>query len=193
MIRPILAETKRYGEFSKAGEFVYDHPHQWGSRRIGPDLAREGGKQSGLWHVLHFKDPKLVTQGSIMPPYPWLLKRPLDFDVIPTRMRAMKTLGVPYTDDDIEGAIEAAKQQASDIAGKIEEDKGPKDLEDKAVIALIAYVDRLGVDLFATPPADDGPADAGAPVAGDDQPETTEAPPETASHDEQEPLATAKK
>ncbi len=70
MIRPILSETKRYGEYSKPGEFVYDHPFQWGSRRIGPDLAREGGKQSPAWHALHFEDPAQVTQGSIMPPYP---------------------------------------------------------------------------------------------------------------------------
>jgi len=75
MIRPILAETKRYGEYSKAGEFVYDHPFQWGSRRIGPDLAREGGKQSFLWHALHFQEPQQVTQKSIMPSYDSLLHR----------------------------------------------------------------------------------------------------------------------
>jgi cytochrome c oxidase cbb3-type subunit I/II len=154
MIRPILAETKRYGEYSKAGEFVYDHPFQWGSRRIGPDLAREGGKQSPLWHTLHFQDPKQVVQGSIMPPFSWLLKTPLNFDEIPRKMTAMQTLGVPYSDHDIETAVDTAKKQAREIADKIERDKGPAGLEDMKVIALIAYVDRLGVDLFAVPPGE---------------------------------------
>jgi cytochrome c oxidase cbb3-type subunit I/II len=152
MIRPILSETKRYGEYSKAGEFVYDHPFQWGSRRIGPDLAREGGKQSALWHALHFRNPKEVTQGSIMPAYPWLLTSELNFNVIPRRMTVMRTLGVPYEDDDIQNGITTARKQASEIAAKIEKDDGPRDLEDKKVVALIAYLDRLGVDLFATPP-----------------------------------------
>lgn len=152
MIRPILAETKRYGEYSKPGEFVYDHPFQWGSRRIGPDLAREGGKQSPLWHALHFQDPRQVTPGSIMPEYGWLLTQPLDFTTIPQRMHAMRRLGVPYTDEDIEGAIEAAQRQATQIATKIEQDQGPAGLADKQVVAMIAYLDRLGRDLFAAPP-----------------------------------------
>jgi cytochrome c oxidase cbb3-type subunit I/II len=163
MIRPILAETKRYGEYSKAGEFVYDHPFQWGSRRIGPDLAREGGKQSPVWHALHFQDPKQVTEGSIMPPYPSLLSSRLDFESIPRRMKALRTLGVPYTEDEIAGSVEAARRQAQDIADKIVKDKGPKKLEDKTVIALIAYLDRLGTDLFAAPPAGE-PADSGQPA-----------------------------
>ncbi len=152
-IRPILAETKRYGEYSKAGEFVYDHPFQWGSRRIGPDLAREGGKQSPVWHALHFQDPRQVTPGSIMPSYPWLLTQPLDFASIPPHMTAMQRLGVPYTEEDIETGIVSAHQQAQEFANKIAQDKGPAGLEDKAVIALIAYVDRLGRDLFASPPS----------------------------------------
>jgi cytochrome c oxidase cbb3-type subunit I/II len=151
MIRPILSETKRYGEYSKPGEFVYDHPFQWGSRRIGPDLAREGGKQSPAWHALHFEDPAQVTQGSIMPPYPWLLEKPLDFDTIPRRMTAMKHVGVPYSEEEIAGSVDAAHQQAKDIADKIAGTEGRKDLADKQVVALIAYIDRLGTDLFATP------------------------------------------
>ena len=168
MIRPILAETKRYGEYSKAGEFVYDHPFQWGSRRIGPDLAHEGGKQSPLWHVLHFQDPAQVTLGSIMPPYPGLLESPVDFVRIPKHMRAMQRLGVPYTDDDIAGAEDAARAQAMAIATKIEADQGPKGLADKKVVALIAYLDRLGKDLFAaappsgTPPSDTTPTTTAA-------------------------------
>ncbi len=96
MIRPMVAETKRYGEYSKPGESVYDHPFQWGSRRIGPDLAREGGKQSDLWHVLHFRNPADMNEGSMMPSYAYLLKKKLDFDSIPLRIGAMQTLGVPY-------------------------------------------------------------------------------------------------
>jgi len=160
MIRPILAETKRYGEYSKPGEFVYDHPFQWGSRRIGPDLGREGGKQSATWHVLHFQDPRQVTQGSIMPQYAWLLEKQADFDAIPARMRGMRTLGVPYTDEEIENAMEAARRQAAEIAEKVAADKGPQDIADKEVVALTAYLDRLGKDLFATPPT---PAPADGP------------------------------
>jgi cytochrome c oxidase cbb3-type subunit I/II len=168
MIRPILAETKRYGEYSKAGEFVYDHPFQWGSRRIGPDLAREGGKQSALWHVRHFEDPDQITQGSIMPPYPWLLKPgKLNLGVIPARMEAMRTLGVPYTDDDINNAVQTASAQANEIAKKIEEDEGPPGLQDAEVVALIAYLDRLGKDLFAPALEQETPAEEPAVAQGE--------------------------
>jgi cytochrome c oxidase cbb3-type subunit I/II len=152
MIRPILAETKRYGEYSKPGESVFDHPFQWGSRRIGPDLAREGGKQSALWHVRHFQDPNNITPGSIMPRFAWLLENRIDFDVIPRRMAAMRTLGVPYSDDEIRQGAAAARRQAAQIAKKIADDKGPAQLDEREVVALIAYVDRLGRDLFAPPP-----------------------------------------
>jgi cytochrome c oxidase cbb3-type subunit I/II len=158
MIRPILAETKRYGEYSKAGEFIYDHPFQWGSRRIGPDLAREGGRQSPLWHVLHFQDPKQVTKGSVMPPYASLLTTPLDLGVVQQRMMAMRKLGVPYTDADVARALTDASAQAAEIAGKVESGGGPAGLADKQVAAVIAYLDRLGKDLFAAPPADASPA-----------------------------------
>jgi len=147
MIRPILAETKRYGEYSKAGEFVYDHPFQWGSRRIGPDLAREGGRQSNLWHLLHFRGPSQITPGSIMPHYPHLEAGKLDFESIPVRVRAMQALGVPYTREEHEQAAELAKAQAKDIATKIVQQGGSQGLEDKQVVALIAYIQRLGTDL----------------------------------------------
>lgn len=153
MVRPILAETKRYGEYSKAGEFVFDHPFQWGSRRIGPDLAREGGKQSFLWHALHFQEPQKVTDKSIMPAYAALLTKAMNFDDIPPRMTAMRMLGVPYTEADIQNGVDAARTQAAAIAAKIEQEKGPAGLAEKQVVALIAYVDRLGRDLFKTPPA----------------------------------------
>jgi cytochrome c oxidase cbb3-type subunit I/II len=147
MVRPIRAETERYGEFSKGGEFIYDHPFQWGSRRIGPDLHRVGGKYPDLWHVRHMDDPRSITQGSIMPPYPWMLKNELNFDRIPTIMRAHRTLGVPYTDADIDGGIASATEQAAAIAEEVVAQGGPEDLADKEIVALIAYLQRLGTDI----------------------------------------------
>ncbi len=153
MIRPIRSETVRYGEYSKPGEFVYDHPFLWGSRRIGPDLQRVGGKYPSLWHVRHFEDPRSVTPQSIMPSYLFLLSAPLDFDSIPRHVQAQQMIGVPYTDADIEGARLAAKTQAAAVAKDIVDQGGPKHLEDKQVIALIAYMQRLGRDIQALPPA----------------------------------------
>jgi cytochrome c oxidase cbb3-type subunit I/II len=163
MIRPILAETKRYGEYSKPGEFAYDHPFQWGSRRIGPDLAREGGRQNALWHVTHFQNPENVTSNSVMPAYPHLLTTPMNLSDIDVRVGVMKKLGVPYDDATVRGACELAVGQATAIAKQIEEQKGPTGLADKEVIALIAYLDRLGVDLFKPPPAP--PAPPGQPAS----------------------------
>jgi cytochrome c oxidase cbb3-type subunit I/II len=148
----MLAETKRYGEYSKPGEFVYDHPFQWGSRRIGPDLAREGGKKSDLWHYQHFLAPGEVTQGSIMPSYRFLSRQETDFASIPLRVRAMQALGVPYTDAERAAAAESAKAQSKEIAQRIFVQGGPKGLDDKKVVALIAYMQRLGKDLFEPPP-----------------------------------------
>jgi cytochrome c oxidase cbb3-type subunit I/II len=181
MIRPILAETKRYGEYSKAGEFVYDHPFQWGSRRIGPDLAREGGRKSSLWHVLHFKNPPELTPKSLMPPYPWLLEKPINFDSLAAGVRANATLGVPYSEAEVSGAVDLAKAQASKIAADIVSQGGPEGLADKQVVAMIAYLQRLGTDLFATPPAvpaipEPSPTAPAAPAAP-----TTPAAPATSS------------
>lgn len=149
MIRPILPETKRYGEYSKPGEFVYDHPFQWGSRRIGPDLAREGiSRPQENWHALHFEYPSQISPGTLMPPYPWLLEKKIDFESIPTRMLALKRIGVPYTDQDRAHAIEDAKRQARQISQAIIQANGRADLEDKQVVALIAYLKRLGTDLY---------------------------------------------
>jgi cytochrome c oxidase cbb3-type subunit I/II len=156
MIRPILSETKRYGEYSKPGEFVYDHPFQWGSRRIGPDLAREGGNRSALWHVLHFEDPRQVEQGSIMPAYPWLLKDDLDFKVIPNRMATMQKLGVPYSNAEVSSGVETAQRQAAELAAKLQVE-GREIPETKKVLALIAYIERLGTDLFAAAPEEEAP------------------------------------
>ncbi len=151
MIRPIRSETVRYGEYSKPGEFVYDHPHLWGSRRIGPDLQRIGGKYPNLWHVRHFENPRSVTPQSIMPSYDFLLTTPLDFDSIPRHVQAQQLIGVPYTDADIKGARLAAKTQAVALAKDIVDQGGPKHLEDMQVVALIAYMQRLGRDISALP------------------------------------------
>ena len=153
MIRPIRAETVRYGEYSKPGEFVYDHPFLWGSRRIGPDLQRIGGKYPSLWHVRHFEDPRSVTPQSIMPSYRWLLATPIDFEAIPAHVEAQQTVGVPYTDAEIRNAKLAAETQAAAVAKDIADQGGPKLLQDKEVVALIAYLQRLGRDIQTLPPA----------------------------------------
>lgn len=126
MIRPLRAETERYGHYSVAGESVYDHPFQFGSKRTGPDLARVGGRYSDEWHRVHLMNPRDVVPESNMPSYPWLAKRPLDGLEIGARMAALRRLGVPYTDDDIWSA-------AMPTQGKSEMD------------ALIAYLQGLGV------------------------------------------------
>ena len=162
MIRPILAETMRYGEYSKPGEFVYDHPFQWGSRRIGPDLAREGGKQSPSWHALHFQQPTQVNAQSIMPAYPGLLETDADLVGISARMKVMKQMGVPYKDADIATGTEAARKQAADIAKQIVDQGGKPGLENKEVVALIAYLQRLGTDIYKAP---ETPATPAAPAS----------------------------
>ena len=111
MIRPIFAEVKRYGEYSKPGEFIYDRPFQWGSRRIGPDLAREGGRQSSYWHFLHFEDPAQISPGSIMPSYKHLIDQEINFDAIKARVGSMAMLGVPYGEA-VTNAPEMAREQA---------------------------------------------------------------------------------
>jgi len=159
MIRPFLWETMRYGEYSKPGEFVYDHPFQWGSRRIGPDLAREGGLRTHLWHYRHFKNPADVSENSIMPRYSWLLNNKINFDEIQGRVDSMALLGVPYGEmlkDN--NSVDNAKEQALVIALELEDQGGPAALEtmDKKVIALIAYLQRMGTDISKEPaPTDD--------------------------------------
>jgi cytochrome c oxidase cbb3-type subunit 2 len=128
MIRPFRAETERYGHYSVAGEFVYDHPFQWGSKRTGPDLQRVGGKYSDDWHRTHLNNPRDLVPESNMPGYPWLAKTPARSDDIEAKMRALRSVGVPYSDADIAGA---GKQ----LAGKTEQD------------SLIAYLQGLGTAL----------------------------------------------
>ncbi len=167
MIRPIWAETKRYGDYSKPGEFVYDHPFQWGSRRIGPDLAREGGLRSNLWHTLHLQDPRQSITQSIMPAYPHLLANTIDWNEIQTHVRAQAMIGVPYGEAVKDGVSQGlaraqAKTIADDIAKGDGSGNGPKGLEDKKIVALIAYLQRIGTDISKPAPA---PAVPAAPAA----------------------------
>lgn len=128
MIRPFRAETLRYGHYSVAGEFVYDHPFQWGSKRTGPDLHRVGGKYSDEWHRIHLTNPRDLVPESIMPAYPWLEKTPVDAEAMPSHMRALRRVGVPYTDAEIAAV--------------------PADVKDKTELdAMIAYLQILGTHL----------------------------------------------
>ena len=146
MIRPFRDEVARYGEYSKAGEFVYDHPFQWGSKRTGPDLAREGGKYPDSWHYNHMYDPRSMSPGSIMPQYPWLLDNKLDTASTPAKINAMITLGVPYEKDYANKANADLMEQAKTIEGNLKKDKIETD-PDMEIIALIAYLQRLGKDI----------------------------------------------
>ena len=154
MIRPFRAETERYGEYSKPGESVYNHPFQWGSRRIGPDLARIGEKYPHLWHVRHMEDPRSTSPGSIMPRYSWLLDAPLDLSESSAKLRLMTKLNVPYSESEIFHAETAAREQAELIAKEIESQGGPKGLSDKQIVALVAYLQRVGVDIKKAPDFD---------------------------------------
>lgn len=145
-IRPMTHEVLRYGKPSEAAEFVYDHPFQWGSKRTGPDLARVGGKYSHMWHYRHFDKPQEVTAGSIMPRYTWLFNQKTDFDSLPKKLAAMQTMGVPYSNEEIAGGVETAKAQAKLIAEELSNSGVPIAIENKEVIALIAYLQRLGTD-----------------------------------------------
>ncbi|MBD9665343.1 cytochrome c oxidase cbb3-type subunit 2 [Variovorax paradoxus] len=128
MIRPFRSETLRYGHYSVAGEFVYDHPFQWGSKRTGPDLHRVGGKYSDEWHRIHLNNPRDLVPESNMPAYAWLDRTQVDADAIPRRMRALRQVGVPYTDEEI-------ARSADDVRGKTEMD------------ATVAYLQSLGLAL----------------------------------------------
>jgi cytochrome c oxidase cbb3-type subunit I/II len=147
MIRPFRDETLRYGRYSEPQESAFDHPFQWGSRRIGPDLARVGGKYPDLWHYRHLQDPRLIASQSVMPSYAWILKAELDTHLASAKVNAMKKLGVPYTDDDVKSAEENLNQQARRIASQLKEQGLREDISGKEVVALIAYLQRLGTDL----------------------------------------------
>ncbi|WP_034258779.1 cytochrome-c oxidase, cbb3-type subunit I [Altibacter lentus] len=168
MIRPFRSEVERYGEYSKSGEYVYDHPFLWGSKRTGPDLFRVGGKYSDNWHLNHFYDPQSTSSGSIMPSYKWLIQSKLDKSMTEAKMEAMVSLGVPYTEEDIARAQEWMDEQGATIQQNLysdpdfvktyEADKQYAqengetfiEMKDREVVAIIAYLQRLGTDIKVT-------------------------------------------
>lgn len=165
MIRPFRSEVERYGEYSKAGEYVYDHPFLWGSKRTGPDLHREGGKYSDNWHLNHLYDPRSTSSGSIMPSYPWLIKNKLDKSQTEAKMKTMVSLGVPYTNEDIANAQQQMDEQGTQIEQSLYNDpdfvqsyeadkKNAAEsgsefvaMKDREIVAIIAYLQRLGTDI----------------------------------------------
>ncbi len=148
MVRPFRDEVARYGEYSKAGEFVYDHPFQWGSKRTGPDLARVGGKYPDSWHYNHMMDPRIMSPGSIMPQYTWLLDNDIDTTITAAKIRAMQTLGVPYPEGYDKIANKDLMTQANSIRINLKIDK-IQTPANKEIVALIAYLQRLGKDIKA--------------------------------------------
>ena len=165
MIRPFRSEVERYGEYSKSGEYVYDHPFLWGSKRTGPDLHRIGGKYSDNWHLNHMYDPQSTSSGSIMPSYKWLINSELDKSNTETKMKAMVALGVPYTEEEIANAEKWMDEQGTKIEQNLYSDpdfvttyeadkKYAKDngedfveMKDREIVAVIAYLQRLGTDI----------------------------------------------
>ena len=165
MVRPFRSEVERYGPYAKAGEFVYDHPFLWGSKRTGPDLLRVGGKYSDNWHFNHMYDPQTTSSGSIMPGYKWMIRNKDDRSDIQTKMAAMVTLGVPYTQEEIDQAFDLMDAQATQIEQNLysdpdfvksyEADKAAAEaasiefipMKDREIVALIAYLQRLGTDI----------------------------------------------
>ncbi|MBP1841561.1 cytochrome-c oxidase, cbb3-type subunit I [Formosa algae] len=165
MIRPFRSEVERYGEYSKAGEYVYDHPFLWGSKRTGPDIHRIGGKYSDNWHLNHMYDPQSTSSGSIMPAYQWIVRDELDKSETENKMEVMVTLGVPYTEEDIANAQQSMLEQGTaieknlysdpDFAETYENDKKSAaesgadfvEMKNREIVALIAYLQRLGTDI----------------------------------------------
>jgi cytochrome c oxidase cbb3-type subunit I/II len=165
-VRPFRSEVERYGPQSKAGEFVYDHPFLWGSKRTGPDLLREGGKYNDNWHFNHFWNPQSISTGSIMPSYKWLFdNKPMDISLTEKKMKAMVTLGVPYTDAQVANGLKDLRAQAIKIEERLKNDpdfvksyeesrkkaaaKGEVfvPMNEREIVALIAYIQRLGTDI----------------------------------------------
>lgn len=148
MIRPFRSETERYGEYSKAGEYVYDHPFLWGSKRTGPDLHRLNGKYSNTWHYNHMLAPDAVSTGSIMPAYPWLFEQSIDKSLTSGKIRALRTVGVPYEDGYESQANDDLDKQAAEIVASLKADE-IEVMPEAEIVALIAYLQRLGKDIKA--------------------------------------------
>ena len=154
MVRPFRSETARYGDYSKSGEFIYDRPFLWGSKRTGPDLHREGGLRNDAWHFNHMYDPRSTSPGSIMPPYPWLFRRDLDVSSTPAKIRTLRKLGTPYPEGYDQQAIDDLQKQAKGIAETLRtQGVELESLENKEIVALIAYLQRLGTDIKPKPQA----------------------------------------
>jgi cytochrome c oxidase cbb3-type subunit I/II len=152
MIRPFRSETERYGQYSMSGEFIYDRPHLWGSKRTGPDVHRVGGKYLDIWHYRHMEDPYSTSPGSIMPPYKWMLERKTNTDYLSAKIRVLQSLGTPYPEGYADVAIDDLNEQAASIAANLRE-QGVEDdeLEERQIVALIAYLQRLGTDIMTDP------------------------------------------
>jgi len=162
MVRPFHSEKLRYGEISTAGEFIYDHPFQWGSKRTGPDLHRVGGKYPYLWHYNHMMDPRSTSPGSNMPAYAWMAERKIDGEDTVIKVKAMKTLGVPYDAFTISNAAQLATTQANEIVAELKA-SGDVNLDaDSEMVAMIAYLQRLGTH----PKSTMAPAESAPPAGG---------------------------
>jgi cytochrome c oxidase cbb3-type subunit I/II len=154
MVRPFRSETERYGDYSKSGEFIYDRPFLWGSKRTGPDLHRLGGKYPDSWHYNHMLDPESMSPGSIMPPYPWLIKNDLNYSTIEKKIKVLRTLGTPYPEGYEQIAAQDLEKQAKIVADNLRKDGiDSEGLEKKEIVALIAYMQRLGTDIKPRPQA----------------------------------------
>jgi cytochrome c oxidase cbb3-type subunit I/II len=164
MVRPFRSETERYGPYSKAGEYVYDHPFLWGSKRTGPDLHRVGGKYLDDWHFRHMENPRDLNPQSIMPAYPWLLSQKLDVGVIEGRMMALRKVGVPYTDDEIKNAKKSIEEQAKRVSLNLAVGSITNAPPDREINALIAFLQRLGKDIKSDPGTNAATATAQAPA-----------------------------
>lgn len=147
MIRPFRSETERYGEYSKAGEFVYDHPFLWGSKRTGPDLHRQGGKYNDSWHYYHMYDPTITSPGSIMPAYPWLYDQVINKDLTAAKISALRKIGVPYPDGFEDIANDDLDKQAQKIVNNLKQQDNIDIAKEAEIVALIAYLQRLGTDI----------------------------------------------
>jgi cytochrome c oxidase cbb3-type subunit I/II len=150
-VRPMPHEVLRYGKPSEAAEFVYDHPFQWGSKRTGPDLARVGGKYNHMWHYKHFHDPRSVTAGSIMPRYTWLFDSKTDYSSLPKKLEVMAKMGVPYSQEEIKNAVAIAQKQAAEVTAELVQSGVPQKIENMEIVALISYIQRIGVDYGSLP------------------------------------------
>ncbi len=162
MIRPMRAEVLRYGEWTRAGEYAYDHPFLLGSRRMGPDLQRLGGKYPDAWHYEHMRDPRSTSPGSVMPPYTWLHHQTYDVADIQASLRALKRVGVPYTDAQIGSAGASMQLQAQGVVDRLKQ-SGVTTEPNREIVALIAYLQRLGKDGKAAIAAQQAAVPAAAP------------------------------